>query len=99
MLVLIISYKKNGEWNEMKEISENRFKQLGYKTKTIQMEKLERELYKNTPQHLDGFLSKNMNLKIELLDWENQKKEKYVEEIEHYSTTIGKIRKGIKINN
>ena len=202
MLVLIISYKKNGKWNEMKKISENRFKQLGYKTKTIegynltqhpeikpnqvvylnfrdkvipyinklkfkdgilvaeddayisdkltptfllerlkkhkyiknilrvgyqkvlklpkgksyprgyfcvgdqliwfpksQMEKLERELYKSTPQHLDGFLSKNMNLKIELLDWEKQKKEKYVEEIEHYSTTIGKIRKGIKINN
>ena len=62
-------------------------------------EKIKRVFDENRPQHLDGFLSKNMDLKIKLLDREEQKKEKYVEEIEHFSTTIGRTRKGIKINN
>ena len=64
-----------------------------------QYSKIKEIFDKNRPQHLDGFLSKNMDLNIKLLDQELQKKEKYVEEIEHYSTTIGKTRKGLKINN
>lgn len=50
-------------------------------------------------QHLNGFLSKNINLDVELLDSEEQilNKKKYVFEIEHLSTTTGKIRRGKKI--
>ena len=50
-------------------------------------------------QHLNGFLSKNINLDVELLDSEEQirNKNKYVFEIEHLSTTTGKIRRGKKI--
>jgi hypothetical protein len=63
-----------------------------------QMKKLEKELHTSNAQHLNGFLSKNMNLDIKLLDQLEQKKNKYVLELEHVSATTGKTRKGLKIN-
>lgn len=64
----------------------------------LQMKLLEKELNKSKAQHLNGFLSKNMNLDIKLLDQEIQKKNKYVFELEHISATTGKTRKGLKIS-
>ena len=54
---------------------------------------------KQKPQHLNGFLSKNMNIDIKLLDDAIQIKQgqKYVKEIEHMSATTKKIRKGLKL--
>ena len=63
-----------------------------------QMKKLEFELNKSKAQHLNGFLSKNLNLDIKILDEKKQKKKKYVLELEHISTTTGKTRKGLKLN-
>ena len=63
-----------------------------------QMKKLEFELNKSKAQHLNGFLSKNLNLDIKILDEKIQKKKKYVLELEHISTTTGKTRKGLKLN-
>ena len=65
----------------------------------LQMSKLEKELKKSTAQHLNGFLSKNMNLDIKLLDQKIQKNKKYVYELEHISTTTGKTRKGLKLSS
>ena len=58
------------------------------------------EFQQRRAQHLNGFLSKNINLDVELLDSEEQirNKNKYVFEIEHLSTTTGKIRRGKKLN-
>ena len=52
-----------------------------------QMVLLEKELNKSKAQHLNGFLSKNMNLDVKLLDQEIQRKKKYVFELEHISAT------------
>lgn len=64
-----------------------------------QLSKLKSELNKQKPQHLNGFLSKNMNIDIKLLDDAIQIKQgqKYVKEIEHMSATTKKIRKGLKL--
>jgi hypothetical protein len=50
-------------------------------------------------QHLNGFLSKDKFLPVELLDKSEQidRKNKYVLELEHVSTTTGKVRKGKKV--
>ena len=45
-------------------------------------EELKKELDKSKAQHLNGFLSKNMNLNIKLLDQQEQKKNKYVFELD-----------------
>ena len=63
-----------------------------------QMDILKKELDKSKAQHLNGFLSKNMNLNIKLLDQQEQKKNKYVFELEHISSTTGKTRKGLKLS-
>lgn len=60
---------------------------------------LEKDMLDKQPQHLNGYLSKLRGLKIAILDEEIQKKEKYVFELEHTSTTTGKTRKGLKISN
>lgn len=64
------------------------------------IKKILEEFEKSRAQHLNGFLSKNLNLSVELLDSEEQikHKNKYVFEIEHLSTTTGKIRKGKKLD-
>jgi len=66
---------------------------------TSQVGKLETELNKQRPQHLNGFLSKNINLNIKLLDEAKQitQGEKYVNEIEHLSATTKKVRRGMKL--
>lgn len=66
---------------------------------TSQISRLESELNKQRPQHLNGFLSINMKLNIKLLDHAKQihQGEKYVNEIEHVSATTKKVRKGMKL--
>lgn len=66
---------------------------------TSQVSKLESELNRQRPQHLNGFLSKNVKLNIKLLDHAKQiyQGEKYVNEIEHVSATTKQIRKGMKL--
>ena len=39
MNVYIISYKKNGKWNEMLKHSKKRFKELGYKVFLVEVMK------------------------------------------------------------
>ncbi len=65
-----------------------------------QIKKLLSELRKKNPQHLNGFLSKNTELDITLLDEDKQIKsgQKYVYELEHMSATTKKIRKGLKLS-
>ena len=57
---------------------------------------LDMVMKQSIPQHLNGFFSKNMDIKVELLDKKIQidKKHKYVSEIEHTSLTLDNTRKG-----
>lgn len=58
--------------------------------------KLEIVMKQVNAQHLNGFLSKTMELPVELLDKKIQidKRHKYILEVEHTSLTMDKTRKG-----
>lgn len=55
---------------------------------------LKEDMFSKRPQHLDCYFSKNLKILEIVLDKEIQKTNKYVKEIEHYSSIAKKVRTG-----
>lgn len=86
-----------------KKLKDNRFPRGYYCVGTQliwipkdQLKKLKIIMEQTTPQHFNGFLSKTMTINIELIP--QTKKNRIVDEIEHESLTLGRIRRGRVLN-
>ena len=95
--ILRIGYQKILKYPKAKEHQRILLCRSSINLVSSSLVKIKYEMENNRAQHFDGFLSKNMNLDIKLLDREIQKNKKYVYELEHFSTTINKVRKGLKL--
>ena len=60
-----------------------------------QIDKFEHSMKNSLPQHFNGFLSKTKKINVDLLP--QDMKNKLVDELEHMSFTMGKVRKGLKL--